>query len=54
MKTRTYVQILRIGFLQMNVMDMLLNLQVCTINNERDVLDRKIKVKKWVFNFLIR
>ena len=30
----------------MNVLNMPLNLKICTINNERDILDQKLKVKK--------
>ena len=35
----------------MNVLSMSLNLQICTINNKRDILDQKIKVKKLRFSY---
>ena len=38
----------------MNIIDMPLKLQICTINNKRDILDRKIKLNKLIFNFLIQ
>ena len=52
-KTRTYIKILRHISLQMNVLSMSLKFQICTINNKRDILDQKIKVKKLVLNFRI-
>ena len=38
----------------MNVLNMPIKYQVCTVNNKRDILDQKIKVKKSVLNFLFR
>ena len=42
---------MRQGSLQMNVLNMPIKSQVCTVNNKRDVLDQKVKVKKSVLNF---
>ena len=53
-KSRTYIKILRHGSLQMNVLSMSIKSQVCTVNNKRDILDKKIKVKKSVLNFPFR
>ena len=38
----------------MNVLNMSIKSQVCTVNNKRDILDQKIKVKKSVLNFPFR
>ena len=38
----------------MNVLNMPIKSQVCTVNNKRDILDQKIKVKKSVLNFPFR
>ena len=35
----------------MNVLNMPIKSQVCTVNNKRGILDKKIKVKKSVLNF---
>ena len=35
----------------MNVLNMPIKSQVCTVNNKKDILDKKIKVKKSVLNF---
>ena len=39
------------SFLRMNVLNMPFKSQVRTVNNKRDILDQKIKVKKSVLNF---
>ena len=51
MRTRTYIKTSRHSSLQMNVPNVSLKLQICTINNKRDILDQKIKVKKKGFKF---
>ena len=38
----------------MNFLNMPIKSQVCTVNNKRDILDQKIKVKKSVLNFSFR
>ena len=38
-------------YFKMNVLNMPCKLKVCTINSKRDILDRKIKVKKSFLNF---
>ena len=53
-KSRTYINILRQSSLQMNVLNMPIKSQVCTVSNKRDVLDQKIKVKKSLLNFPFR
>ena len=40
--------------LSMNVLNMPIKSQMCTVNNKRDILDQKIKVKKSVLNFPFR
>ena len=41
LKTRAYINILRHGSLQMNVLNMPLKLEVCTVNIKRYILGHK-------------
>ena len=50
-KTRTYIQILRHGSLQMNVFIRHVEFHTCKTIFEGDILDQKIKVKKLIFKF---
>ena len=50
-KVEPITKILRDGSLQMNVLNMPIKSQVCIVNNKRDILDEKIKVKKAVLYF---
>ena len=39
-KTRTYIKYFRHSSLQINVLNVPLRLQSCTVNNEQDILDQ--------------
>ena len=45
-KTKAYFKILRHGCLQMNVINMLVNFQNDKCHIKREILDKKLKVKK--------
>ena len=50
-KTRTYIEILRHGSLQMNVFIRHVKFHTCNTVFEGDILDQKIKVEKSIFKF---
>ena len=45
-ETRTHIEILRHGFLQRNVMNMIIKFYKNQCNIKREILDQKIKVEK--------